>query len=143
MQEDYRKPLPRPTALSKPFWDAAHAGEFVLQHCTTCGAFQHPPRPLCLSCWSDTLDWKPASGRGQVYSFTVAHRTSTKGFRDETPYVVAIVETDEGARLTTNIVGCDPAGLRIGMAVEVVLDRVTDAVTLPKFTPANSAGQSA
>lgn len=137
MTEDYRKPLPRPTAISKPFWDATHEGRFVVQSCADCGHAQHPPRPHCLSCWSDTLEWKPASGKGQIYSFTVARRTSTKGFRDDTPYVVAIVETDEGARMTTNIVGCDPASLQIGMAVEVVLDRVTDTVTLPKFTPAN------
>lgn len=137
MTEEYRKPLPRPTAISKGFWDAAHDGRFVVQSCTACGHNQHPPRPLCLSCWSDRLEWKPASGKGQIYSFTTAHRTSSKGFRDETPYVVAIVETEEGARMTTNIVGADPASLRIGMAVEVVLDRVTNAVTLPKFTPAN------
>lgn len=137
MQEDYRKPLPRPTAISKPFWDAAHEGRLVVQTCTDCGHCQHPPRPHCLSCWSDALAWKPASGKGQIYSFTVAHRTSTKGFRDDTPYVVAIVETEEGARMTTNIVGCDPKSLAVGMPVAVVLDHVTDTVTLPKFTPAN------
>lgn len=143
MEQEYRKPLPRPTAISKPFWDAAHAGRLVVQSCKACANTQHPPRPLCLSCWSDALEWKSASGRASVYSFTVAHRTSTKGFREDTPYLVAIVETEEGAHMTTNIVGCDPAEVHIGMAVEVVLDRVTDTVTLPKFTPARVGGQSA
>ena len=135
--DDYRKPLPRPTATSKPFWDAAHEGRLLVQGCPSCGHVQHPPRPLCLSCWDGALEWREASGFATIYSFTVAHRTSTKGFRDDTPYVVAIVETDEGARMTTNITGCDPASVRIGMRVAVVFDAVTDAVTLPRFSPAS------
>lgn len=134
--EEYRKPLPRPTELSQPWWDAAKGGRLTVQTCADCGAAQHPPRPLCLQCWGGDLHWKTASGEGSVYSFTTAHRSATRGFREETPYVVAIVELDEGPRMTTNIVGCDPADVRIGMRVRVVFDPATDAVTLPKFTPA-------
>lgn len=133
--EDYRKPLPRPTAISKPFWDAARESRLVVQSCVACGHVQHPPRPLCLACWGDALEWREASGLATVYSFTAAHRTSTKGYRDDTPYVVAIVDTDEGARMTTNIVGCDPAAVHVGMRVEVIFDAVTDTVTLPRFSP--------
>lgn len=132
---DYRKPLPRPTAISAPFWDAARQNQLLVQVCTSCGHAQHPPRPLCVACWGRALEWREASGLATVYSFTVAHRTSTKGFRDDTPYVVAIVETDEGARMTTNIVGCDPSAVHIGMRVETMFEAATEAVTLPRFTP--------
>lgn len=135
---EYLKPLPRPKAISQPFWDAAKAGRLDLQTCTKCGNAQHPPRPLCLECWSGALEWKTASGLATIYSFTTAWRSSTKGFRDETPYVVAIVETDEGARMTTNIVGCAPADVSIGMRVRAVFVRATDEITLPKFAPASA-----
>jgi uncharacterized OB-fold protein len=138
IMDEYRKPLPRPTQLSQPFWDAAKHGELVVQTCTSCGSAQHPPRPLCLQCWSDALEWKIASGQATVYSFTVAYRSTTRGFREETPYVVAIVELDEGARLTTNIVGCKPDEVSIGMRVEVTFSTATDAITLPKFAPASA-----
>lgn len=134
--DEYRKPLPRPSALSQPWWDAAKAGRLLVQTCGACGAAQHPPRPLCLACWSDDLGWSAARGEATVHSFTVAHRTSTRGFREDGPYVVAIVELDEGARMTTNIVGCALDEVRIGQRVRVVFDPVTEAVTLPKFTPA-------
>lgn len=133
---EYRKPLPRPTAISAPFWEAAREGRLIVQHCSKCGDAQHPPRPLCLECWNDVLEWKSATGLATVYSYTVAYRTSTKGYRDDTPYVVAIVETDEGARMTTNITGCDPTDVEVGMRVAVVFDAVTDVVTLPRFSPA-------
>lgn len=134
--DEYRKPLPRPTALSQPFWDAAQTGTLAVQTCTACGHAQHPPRPLCLSCWSADLEWKSASGAATIYSFTIAHRSATRGFRDETPYVVAIVELDEGARMTTNIVGCAPDAVHIGMRVHALFERATDEITLPKFAPA-------
>jgi len=135
---EYRKPLPRPTALSQPFWDAAKEGRLLVQTCGSCGAVQHPPRPLCRACWSDDLAWTPATGEATVYSFTIAHRTSTRGFREDGPYVVAIVETDEGARMTTNIVGCAPGDVRVGQRVRAVFEPATDAITLPKFTPASA-----
>lgn len=132
---EYRKPLPRPSALSQPWWEAAHDGRLVVQTCGVCGAAQHPPRPLCLTCWSDDLAWAPASGEATIYSFTVAHRSTTRGFREDGHYVVAIVELAEGARMTTNIIGCAPDEVRIGQRVRAVFDPVTETVTLPKFTP--------
>lgn len=136
--DEYRKPLPRPTELSQPFWDAAKRGELIVQSCTACGTVQHPPRPLCVQCWNNALEWKSVSGEATVYSFTVTHRSTTRGFREDTPYVVAIVELDEGARLTTNIVGCAPDQVRIGMQVKVVFSPATDTITLPKFTPVSA-----
>jgi uncharacterized OB-fold protein len=133
---EYRKPLPRPTVISQPFWDAAKAGRLIIQACADCGATQFPPRPLCANCWSTAVEWRACRGRGVVYTYTVAHCTSTRGFREDTPYAVAIVELDEGPRMTTNIVGCPPEAVSIGMAVEAVFDPVTPETTLIKFKPA-------
>ncbi len=135
---DYRKPLPQPSVFSRPFWDAAKRGELVFQYCTQCSHVQHPPRPLCQSCWSDALAWKADAGRGTVYTLTVVHRSTTRGFRDDTPYIVAIVELANGVRMTSNIVRCKPDEVRIGMAVEVLFDAVTADCTLPKFAPAGA-----
>jgi uncharacterized OB-fold protein len=54
------------------------------------------------------------------------------------PFVVAQVELEDGARIPTNIVIADPTpeNVKIGMAVEVIFDDVTDSFTLPKFKPA-------
>jgi hypothetical protein len=86
---------------------------------------------------SSATEWVRASGRGRVYTFTITRQNQAPGFREELPYVLAIVELDEGPRLMTNVVGCAPDAVRIGMAVEVVFDDVTPEVTLPKFRPAS------
>ena len=79
------------------------------------------------------------SGRGKVYSFIVTHHVVTPGFEDDAPYVVALVELEEqaGLRLVTNIVGCSPGDVRVGMPVEPVFDAVTPEVTLLKFRQAS------
>jgi uncharacterized OB-fold protein len=136
--EEYRKPLPRVTDLTRPFWDGAKNSELLVQTCRRCGSGQYPPRPVCLQCWSDELEWKRASGGGTIYSHTTAYRTSTKGFREDTPYVVAIVELDEGPRMVTNVVGCAPDDVHVGQAVRAVFHRATDDITLVKFTPVTS-----
>jgi hypothetical protein len=93
------------------------------------------PRAVCPSCLSSATEWVRARGRGTVYSFTVTHQSQAPGFRGELPYVLAIVELDEGPRLMTNIVGCAPDAVRIGLPVEVVFEDVTPEVTLAKFRP--------
>jgi uncharacterized OB-fold protein len=86
-------------------------------------------------CLSSEAIWERASGRGTVYTFTVTHQNQAPGFRDELPYVFAIVELAEGVRIVTNVVGCPPDAVRIGMPVEVVFEDVTPEITLPKFRP--------
>jgi enoyl-CoA hydratase len=137
-----KKPLPTPSALTKPFWDAARRGELLVQHCGSCGHFQHPPRPQCEVCWGADLEWHRCSGKGTVYSCTVAYRPTTPGFGTEVPYAVAIVELDEGPRLTTNVVGCPPGEVRIGQRVEVLFDRVSPEITLVKFHPEGAPPQA-
>jgi uncharacterized OB-fold protein len=130
---DYVKPLPKPSATSRPFWDAAKRHELTLQRCAACHAFIYYPRDRCPHCLSDQLQWQPVSGRGKVYSYTVVRRASTRSFSDK-PYVLAIVELDEGPRMTTNV-EAPPEAVKVGMPVTVCFDDVTADRTLVKFKP--------
>ena len=132
----YRKPLPRVDEESRGFWEALVRHELYVQRCRACGTTRFYPRAVCTACPGGDTEWVRASGRGTVYSFTVTHQNQAPGFREELPYVLAIVELDEGVRLMTNVVGCAPEAVRIGMPVEVVFDDVTPEVTLAKFRPA-------
>jgi uncharacterized protein len=128
----YRKPLPRIDEESRGWWEALARHELYFQRCRDCGTKRLYPRAACPSCLSAATDWVRASGYGIVYSFTVTYQNQAPGFREELPYVLAIVELEEGLRLMTNVVGA-PDAVRIGMPVEVVFDDVTSEVTLPKF----------
>jgi len=131
---EYFKPLPKPSPTSRPFWEAARKHELKLQKCGACNRFIYYPRDRCPNCFSDQLSWQPVSGRGKLYSYTTVHRASTRSFADA-PYVLAIVELDEGPRMTTNMT-VPQDQLKVGMPVTVVFDDVTKDHTLVKFKPA-------
>jgi uncharacterized OB-fold protein len=131
----YTKPLPRIDEESKGFWEACQRHELYLQRCRPCAELRYYPRALCPNCLSDQTEWVRSDGKGTVYTFTVTHQNQSPGFRDSLPYVMAYVELAEGLRMLTNLVGCAPDDVRIGMAVEVVFEDVTSGVTLPKFKP--------
>ena len=133
--KSYRKPLPRIDEDSRGYWEALARHELYFQRCRDCGTKRFYPRALCTECLSQATDWVRASGRGSVYTFTVTHQNQAPGFREELPYVLALVELEEGVRMMTNIVGCAPGSVRIGMPVELVFDDVTPDVTLPRFRP--------
>lgn len=135
---DYAKPLPKSDPVTAPFWDSVHRGQIEVQRCDDCAEYVFYPRAICPSCSSRKLTWTPVSGRGQIYSLTIVHRPTNNAFKADAPYVVALVELDEGCRMMSNIVEvrADPAHVKIGMPVEIVYDRVTEDVTLPKFRPA-------
>ena len=125
---------PSPDAL--PFWEAARRHELVLPWCNACAAFFFYPRTACPSCGSRDLSWKPASGRGTVYSFCIQHQSRVPGYAGATPFVTAIVELEEGPRLMTILVDVepDPAAVRCGSPVEVSFVDVDEGV-LPVFRP--------
>lgn len=127
------KPVPVADAVSEPFWSALRDGTLVLQRCGSCQRHQFYPRAACSHCGAMELRWEPVSGRGQVYSYTVVHRSGVPGWRDEVPYVVALVELDEGPRMQTNVVGCDPGEVSVGARVRLSPTAVTESVTLPLF----------
>ena len=133
---DYRKPLPRPSAVSMPFWQAAKRHELHIQRCGSCGAYVFYPREVCAECLSSDLSWVKVSGKGTVYSYTVAQAPTHPAFAEDVPYIVAIVELTEGPHITTNITGCKPDAVRIGMPVIATFDEVTPDMTLVKFRPA-------
>jgi uncharacterized OB-fold protein len=130
-----RRRLPQPTAESQPFWDACARHELIVPRCEDCGRFWFPPSNRCQHCWSPRFGWTPVSGRGRLYSFTVFRRAYAAELADQVPYVVGVVELEEGPRLITNVVGYDPADVRVDMPVEVVFDDLTDDVTLHAFRP--------
>src|SRR6185503_8558634 len=134
----YKKHLPRVDEESRGWWEALARHELYFQRCGSCGTKRLYPRAVCPTCLSSAVEWVRASGQGTVYSFTVTHQNQAPGFREELPYVLAVVELAEGPRLMTNVVGCAPGAVRIGMAVDVVFEDVTPEITLPKFRPAGA-----
>jgi uncharacterized OB-fold protein len=132
---EYTKPLPRPTEVSAPFWQAAKEHRLIVQRCRRCGNLQHYPRPFCLRCAADDLDWQECSGRGTVYAFTIVRQAASAAFAPDVPYVHAVVALDEGPHMTTNIVGCAPETVRVGMRVTAVFEDATAEITLIKFRP--------
>ena len=135
---DYSGPLPVPTPETRPFWDAARRHELHLQQCDACGRHVFYPRAVCPECLSDQVRWEKMSGRGTVYTFTVTYQNQAPGFRDELPYVLAYVKLDEGPQMLTNVVGCKPDEVKIGMAVEVTFEDVNEDLAIPRFKPVAS-----
>jgi hypothetical protein len=132
---DVAKPIPEVTEEYRPFFEAARAGRLVVQRCTACGERRFPPRDRCSRCLGRESDWTTASGRGTIYSFNIMHQVYHPGFAREVPYPVVLVELEEGCRMLSNLVEYRQGELRIGLPVEVVFEKQSDAVTLPKFRP--------
>lgn len=127
-------PAPPVTLETQPFWDATAEGRLVLPRCDACATVIWYPRAFCPACGSTEVSWIDAAGTGTVYSFTVV-RKGQGAYREAAPYVVAYVELDEGPRVMTNIVGCDPDTVRIGMAVTVTFYATDKGTALPRFQP--------
>ena len=129
------RPMPVVQPWARPFWEAAREGRLVLQHCDDCGKPIHYPRVACPHCGSVRIDWREASGRGTVYSYTVVVSNAPSAFIADMPYVVAIIELDEGVRMLSNLINYEPEALRCDMPVEVVFERQNDKFVFPKFRP--------
>ena len=121
---------------TRGYWEGAGRGELVLQRCGDCGVVQHRPRGICASCLSSNIEHFVASGRGEVYTYSVVRQNQMPVFRDNLPYVVAYVRLDEGPTMLTNIVGCDPESVEIGMRVRAVFDDTGEGHALVRFEPA-------
>lgn len=128
--------IPRPDPESRPFWDAARAGRLDLQRCGGCGHLVWYPRRRCHRCGSDQLRWETLSGEGTVHAYTVVHRAPAEDRAADVPYVVALVDLAEGARLMTNVVDCNPAEVHVGMPVSVRFRPIGEDLALPVFGPA-------
>jgi uncharacterized protein len=129
------KPRPILDELSRPYWDAAANGRLLIQRCTACGRYQWYPRVLCTSCHATSLEYVPAAGNGRIHTYTVLEKTANPEFAADLPYVFAIVELDEGVRVSANIVDTATSALGCGLAVRVVFRPAGDT-SLPCFTAA-------
>jgi uncharacterized protein len=128
-------PLPVPDQASAPFFEGAAAGRLMLMRCLGCRAYRYPSRDRCDLCWSTETEWAPASGRATLHSWVIFHQVYHPGFADRVPYNVAVVELEEGPRITTNVIGCEPDQLRAGMPLRVSFETVAEGLALPKFRP--------
>lgn len=127
--------FPRLTSETKRYWEGCQKREILIQHCTDCGKYQFYPRPICMNCMSENIEWKQASGKGKVLSYTIVHRAISKAYSNEVPYVVALIELDEGVTMMSNIIGKKLEAIEIGMRVEVVFEDWSEEITIPKFCP--------
>lgn len=128
-------PLPQADNVSAPFWAGAAEGKVLYQECPACGHRQFYPRAMCTQC-AATPEWKEASGKGTVHTFTVIRQNWANPFREQLPYVVAMVELDEGVRMMSNITDCDADAVHIGMAVEAYTVKIEDDLGIPYWRPA-------
>jgi uncharacterized OB-fold protein len=130
---EVNRPVPQPTQLTEPYWNAANDERLVVQCCRACAHRQFFPRPFCLKCESDQIDWQEVSGRGTVYTFTINYRAPNAAMKERLPYAVALIDLEEGVRMMANIVNSDFADIAIGSAVKVVFEKISDHITLPQF----------
>jgi uncharacterized OB-fold protein len=132
---DYEGALPQATHETEPFWEGAKAHKLMLPYCAACDAYDFYPRPFCRKCFSWDIEWKEASGKGKIATYVINHR-GPRGFEDKAPYVIAVVELEEGPSMMTNLVMDEeptPENVSVMADVEVVFTDVTDEVTLPHF----------
>lgn len=136
MSQTATKPVPVPDEISAPFFDGARQGKLMLQHCTACDRWSFPVRERCPHCFAAKLEWKAASGKGTLYTYTIMHQVMNPGFASSVPYNVSQIDLAEGVRMIANVVGIANKDLKPGMALEVVFEDVGENVSLPKFRPA-------
>jgi uncharacterized OB-fold protein len=129
------RPIPHSDAMTEPYWAGARARRLLMPRCGDCGKYHFYPRSLCPHCSSAHLEWQQVSGAGTLYSYTIVNRAPSPAFAPEVPYVVAIVELDEGPHLMSNLVGCAPAAATIGMKLKVAFREVGENSVLPVFEP--------
>jgi len=116
------KPVPPVNADTAEFWRGCNHERLLFQRCAHCGHAQFPPRSLCVACHGRDLAWRESARRGQIHSFTVVHRAPTAAFKGDVPYVLALVDLDEGFRIMCNLIGCSPEEAAIGLPVRIIFE---------------------
>ena len=130
MDLQLEKPLPQPTPVSRPFWEALDEERILVQHCSACDSWVFYPRSHCPHCLSDDTDWIESAGKGEIYSYSVLRRGVP------VPYALAYVRLDEGTTMLTNIVDCDLDALSIGQRVNLDFAATPNGTMVPVFKPA-------
>jgi uncharacterized OB-fold protein len=134
-------PPPIANADSIAYWSGARERRLLIRRCQACGGFHFLPRYLCPVCWSDRLEWIDAKGTGTVHSFTVIRRASSPAFNPRVPYVVVLVDLDEGPRMIANLLGEDALLVAIGDRVTVTFEDRGDGATIPQFKRISDRGE--
>jgi uncharacterized OB-fold protein len=133
MEDPARLPVPIANADSAHYWRAARERRLVIRQCTACGTRHFMPRYQCPLCWSDKLEWIDSTGIGSVYSYTIIRRAPMSTFAASAPYVVSLIELDDGPRMIANVVGSGALQLQIGDRVSVIFEDRGDGAMLPQF----------
>ncbi|MEM6581566.1 MAG: Zn-ribbon domain-containing OB-fold protein [Pseudomonadota bacterium] len=128
--------LPEPTALTRPYWEGAKAGKLMVQYCKDCGEFQFYPRIICSNCGGDNPEWREVSGRGRIASYTVVRHPISAAY--EAPYVVALIDLEEGPRMMSSLIEVDIDAVAIGDQVVVAFEAWSDEIDMPVFRPAKT-----
>ncbi len=132
-----RRVEPPVTDTTEPFWDATRDERLLVQWCDDCDEAIFYPREVCPSCLGTELSWRESAGAATVYAVSVQHRPGNPFMADRVPYAVALVDLDDGIRMMTNVVDCDPDTVTIGQRVEVCWEPLSDGRNLPLFRPGN------
>jgi uncharacterized OB-fold protein len=135
MSNEYQKALPEIDEDNEEFFRSCRDHAMRLQRCRSCSRFRYYPSAICPFCQSFSHAWETVSGQATLYTYTVVHRAPSDAWAADVPYVFAIVELVEGPMMPTNIVGCNPEAVRIGMPLRIDYRDVTDDVSLPMFAP--------
>lgn len=124
---------PRPTAVSEPYWQGCRDNELRLQFCPRCNQYQFYPRIVCSGCGSKELEWRQATGKGNIASFTVVRRGVSEAYT--APYVVALIDLEEGVRMMSQVMTSDPddGTLLVGAKVSVDFAQWSDDIAAPVF----------
>jgi uncharacterized OB-fold protein len=126
---------PPVTYVSAPFWEATQGRRLTVQRCANCERWIWYPRSACPGCLGEDLLWTEVSGQGSVYAVSVHQRPGVAEMKDRVPYAVALVQLDEGVRMLTNVVRCDPESVQVGQRVSVAWEALSDGRHLPVFVP--------
>ena len=127
------KPIPTPTPETESFWAGCAAGELRLQHCASCGHVQFPPRKLCSGCFDEKVEWRRASGRGRIRSWSVVSAPGAPGFESEVPFVSALIKLDEGPTMLSVLRGCSLEEIDFDQPVEVIFEQRSEDIFVPYF----------
>lgn len=132
--EQRPRPLPTPTNITEEFWDAAKQKRLLLQYDPQADKYQFYPRGISLYSGKRNLEWREVAGKGRLYSYTETV-IPTRGFEDLAPYLIGLVELDEGVRLMSLLHNCSADDVKIGMRVRLCWDELTEGYSFFAFEP--------
>ena len=133
------KVIPVADELSKPFWDAVQEKKLLAQHCTSCNSLQFPPRPKCLDCDSEALDWKEVEGKGHILTVGIIEDSHMPVRAADQPFNLAVVTLDEDPRINyySNLPGIPVRQAQVGAPVKLVFEELPDGSLIHEWTSAD------